>query len=105
MSRPEPRPALQRSDDGGVHPATPRVAPEQHLHPIPHAPAAATYTPDLSASPAPTTLASHFTGKSVTLTVEVPKDLRKAVRRRADRESVSVDTVVAEALARYVTSQ
>ena len=45
MSRPEPRPALQRPGDGGLHPAAPRVATEQHIHPAPHAPAAATKEP------------------------------------------------------------
>ena len=122
MSRPEPRPALQRSGDGGVHPAAPRVATEQHIHPAPHAPGASTKqskkrkgakTIDRATDPAgsagfvkdapaddplPT-----FTGKPVDLTVSVPKDLRKQVRKLAESGDSSVDEVVAKALARFVT--
>ena len=111
MSRPEPRPALQRSDDGVLHPAAPRAAPEQHVHPVPHAPASATLTSaDSKEAGQPTSAdtgpaASSFSGKAVTLSVEIPKDLRKAVRRLAGRRSESVDAVVAEALARHVTAR
>lgn len=122
MSRPEPRPALQRSGDGGVHPAAPRVATEAHIHPAPHAPAVATKeskkhkggktidraddsaviakdsTPDADAVPALTA----FAGKPVELSVTVPKDLRKQVRKMAERSGTSVDDVVAEAIARHV---
>jgi hypothetical protein len=96
MSRPEPRPALQRSDDGSVHPAAPRVAPEQHLHPVLHAPTVATppQTPDAA-----------FTGKPSKLNVEIPKDLRKQVRQVAEHDGTSVDAVVTEALATYVTNR
>ena len=117
MSRPEPRPALQRSDDGGVHPAAPRVATEKHIHPTPHAPAAvakeskkhkgaidraddsAVIARDSSAEEALPT----FTGKPVNLSVTVPKDLRKKVRKLAAATDASVDDVVAEALARHVS--
>ena len=122
MSRPEPRPALQRSGDGGLHPAAPRVATERHIHPAPHAPAvsakgsksrkgsttidraddsvaeARDSTPDSAALAA-------FTGKPVTLSVTVPKDLRKQVRKLAERSDTSVDDVVAEALARHVAGR
>ncbi len=118
MSRPEPRPALQRSDDGGVHPAAPRVATEKHIHPAPHAPAAATKEPkkrkgantidraDDSARIARDSVVDEalptFTGKPVNLSVTVPKDLRKQVRKLAAAADASVDDVVAEALARHV---
>ena len=122
MSRPEPRPALQRSGDGGVHPAAPRVATERHIHPAPHAPAVATKDSKKrkgstvidraddsaavarDAAPAAADVAA-FTGKPVTLSVTVPKDLRKQVRRLAERSDTSVDDVVAEALARYVAGR
>ena len=122
MSRPEPRPALQRSGDGGVHPAAPRVATERHIHPAPHAPAVATKDSKKrkgstvidraddsaavarDAAPAAADVAT-FTGKPVTLSVTVPKDLRKQVRRLAERSDTSVDDVVAGALARYVAGR
>lgn len=122
MSRPEPRPALQRSGDGGVHPAAPRVATERHVHPAPHAPATATKaskkrkgakTIDRAddsaviakdATPDEDVLAT-FTGKPVTLSVTVPKDLRKRVRKVSEHSGASVDDVVAEALARHVARQ
>lgn len=44
----------------------------------------------------------EFTGKPVTLSVEIPKDLRKETRRLAERSGMPVDAVVAEALAHYV---
>ncbi len=43
-----------------------------------------------------------FTGKPVTLNVEIPKDLRKETRRLAERVGVPVDAVVTEALTYYV---
>ena len=109
MSRPEPRPALQRSEDGSVHPAAPRVAPEQHLHPVPHAPAAASLADAraraasraVDATPPPPT----YTGKHVALEALVPKDLRKQVRRVAERSNRSVDEVVAEALVHYIENR
>ena len=111
MSRPEPRPALQRADDGSVHPAAPRVAPEQHLHPVPHAPAVASRPTStgraLSGTDAVAAIdvpAAEFTGKPVTLSVEIPKDLRKETRRLAERGGTSLDAVVTEALARHVAS-
>ncbi len=121
MSRPEPRPALQRSGDGAVHPAAPRVATEQHIHPAPHAPSAvppeakkgkgakkidraADSGPALHdvtrVPPVPT-----FSGKPVELTVTVPKDLRKKTRKLADKEGASVDDVVAEALAHLIAQR
>lgn len=122
MSRPEPRPALQRSGDGGVHPAAPRVATERHIHPAPHAPAAATKEPkkrkgaktidraDDSVVIAKDSSVSEgalptFTGKPVDLAVTVPKDLRKQIRKLAKGADASVDEVVAEALVRHVARQ
>lgn len=109
MSRPEPRPALQRADDGSVHPAAPRVVPEQHLHPTPHAPVAASrptasieHAPDREAGVATDAPAAKFTGKPVTLSVEIPKDLRKEARRLAERIGKPLDAVVTDALARHV---
>ena len=104
MSRPEPRPALKRAEDGTVHPAAPRVSPEQHLHPVPHAPAAATVPGEQPARAIEHDKpATEFSGKPVELAAAVPKDLRKAVRRRARQEGRTVDALVTEALARYVT--
>jgi hypothetical protein len=121
MSRPEPRPALQRSGDGSVHPAAPRVSAEQHIHPAPHAPVAATKEqkksksakkidraddagPTLHEAPHPELLRT-YEGKPVELTVTVPKDLRKQVRKAADKAGTDVDAVVTEALARHLARQ
>ena len=106
MSRPEPRPALQRADDGSVHPAAPRVAPEKHIRPMPHAPAVESRhaTPDSHLSNAHATGVPEFTGKPAKLAVEIPKDLRKELRKVAERSGQSVDAVVTEALARHVTA-
>lgn len=122
MSRtPEPRPALRRSDDGGVHPAAPRATPEKHLHPAPHAPAAAVPGPepepvhkvgpfkpgDLRARKA----AKPSAGKSnkgkkveetVPLEVRIPKKLRKALRKRANADDIAVDDVVTDALINWL---
>jgi hypothetical protein len=46
--------------------------------------------------------AAEFTGKPVTLNVEIPKDLRKEARRLAERTGTSLDAVVTEALSRHV---
>ncbi len=118
MSRPDPRPALQRSGDGSVHPAAPRVAAEQHIHPVPPAPSAAKQpkknkgikpidrADDTGArqgeSPAPL---PTYEGKTVDLTVGVPKDLRKQVRKAADKAGIPIDTVVVEALTRFVAGR
>ena len=107
MSRPEPRPALQRSEDGSVHPAAPRVEPEKHLHPVPAAPAAARRPTSNRTAVAPTLSHSHaeFTGKPAKLDVEIPKDLRKQVRRLAEQSGTSMDAVVTDALTRLVADQ
>ena len=120
MSRPEPRPALQRSGDGSVHPAAPRVSAEQHIHPAPHAPASATKeskkskrTSRIDRAPdsepalheAKDGTIRTFEGKPVELTVTVPKDLRKQVRKAADKAGTDVDAVVTEALARHLAHQ
>ena len=108
MSRPEPRPALQRAEDGSVHPAAPRVSPEVHIHPVPHAPAAASRKEISKAGTRPAgenTAAPEFTGKPAKLSVEVPKDLRKEVRKLAERSGQSVDAVVVEALSAHVSGK
>lgn len=119
MSRPEPRPALQRSGDGSVHPAAPRVAAEQHVHPAPHAPSAQSIPSKknkgikpidraddrVSREKAPEAPLPVFEGKPVDLTVEIPKDLRKQVRRAADKAGTTVDSVVTEALTRFVAGR
>lgn len=122
MSRPDPRPALKRSDDGAVHPAAPRVAAEQHIHPVPHAPAAASPTgkqsrkhkgvkpidraDDTRHGETEHQLAPpEFDGKPVELTVEIPKDLRKQVRKAADKAGTPIDAVVVEALTRFVAGR
>jgi hypothetical protein len=104
MSRPEPRPALRRSEDGSVHPAAPRVEPEKHLHPVPNAPAAAR-RPSGHAPAAPVMTHTEFTGKPAKLDVEIPKDLRKQLRRLAERSGTSLDAVVTDALTRLVADQ
>jgi hypothetical protein len=119
VSRPEPRPALQRSGDGAVHPAAPRVAAEQHIHPVPHAPAAATKQPKKNKGVKPIDRADDtlprqaetetplptFEGKPVELTVAVPKDLRKQVRKAAEKAGTPIDSVVVEALTRFVAGR
>ena len=100
-----------------MHPAAPRVAAEQHIHPAPHAPAAATKQPKKNKGIKPIDRADDtvpsraeaalptFEGKPVELTVAVPKDLRKQVRKAADRAGTTVDSVVVEALARFVAGR
>lgn len=120
MSRPDPRPALQRSGDGAVHPAAPRVAAEQHIHPAPHAPASASASAKQSRKNKgvkpidradDTRHAEHemalpeFDGKPVELTVEIPKDLRKQMRKAADKAGTPIDAVVVEALTRFVAGR
>ena len=120
MTRPpEPRPALRRSNDGTVHPAAPRAAPEKHLQPAPVtsiAPAADSgfgpYKPgDLRARKAAKAAKSANEAKghkgkksdeTVPLEVRIPKKLRKALRKRAGSEGGTVDEVVTDALYTYL---
>ena len=118
MSRtPEPRPALRRADDGGVHPAAPRATPEKHLHPAPHAPSAATPAPAPDAGPfKPGDLRARKAAKSpksakgkkaedtVPLEVRIPKKLRKALRKRANADDLPLDDVVSDALSAWLDS-
>lgn len=46
-----------------------------------------------------------YEGKTVDLTVGVPKDLRKQVRKAADKAGTPIDTVVIEALTRFVAGR
>ena len=117
MSRPDPRPALQRSGDGSVHPAAPRVAAEQHTHPVPNAPAAAKQpkknkgvkpidrADDTTRNAEPATPLPTYEGKTVDLTVALPKDLRKQVRKAAEKAGTPIDAVVVEALTRFVAGR
>ena len=54
--------------------------------------------------PAEGTASAEYTGKPAKLTVEVPKDLRKEVRRFAERSGQTVDALVTEALSAHVSS-
>lgn len=121
---PEPRPALKRSADGGLHPAAPQAAPPHHLHPAPHAPTVPPATaPGPAAAPvaapqrfkpgdlrARKAAAGGKAGKTpkpenlVNLDVKVPKKLRKAVRRKAEVEGWPVDDAVAYVLRAWVES-
>lgn len=107
MSRPEPRPALKRADDGAVHPAAPRVTPERHIHPAPHAPVAVSAEDKAKAATAKQRThqpppAVAYDGKRVSLSVDVPKPLRKQLRKVAERDGRTVDDVVVDALTRYL---
>ncbi|MFZ0325249.1 MAG: hypothetical protein WAN48_14110 [Actinomycetes bacterium] len=123
MSRsPEPRPALQKAPDGGMHPAAPRAAATKHLHPAPHAPATPaeqpTYKPgDLRARKAAGPGKSGKPGKpgktskdkddgkrteQVTLEVAIPKKLRKAVRKKAEAEGWTLDQTVTYVLRAWI---
>ena len=117
MSRsPEPRPALQKAPDGGMHPAAPRAAATKHLHPAPHAPATppepadtATFKPgDLrarkAAKAAKDAKPKHDHGKAeqVTFEVTVPKKLRKAARKKAEAEGWTLDQAVTYVLRAWV---
>ncbi len=100
-----------------MHPAAPRVAAEEHIHPAPHAPAAETKQPKKNKGVKPIDRADDtlpreaeaalptFDGKPVELTVAVPKDLRKQVRKAADKAGTPIDSVVVEALTRFVAGR
>lgn len=122
MSRtPEPRPALQKAPDGGVHPASaPRTSAPKHLHPAAQAPAVAPGQGSTSGRDAldvsgkrsefkPGDLRARKASKDkkhaapmVTLKVEVPKDLRKDARKKASRGGFQLDAVVASLLRAWV---
>lgn len=69
---PTPRPALRKAPDAGVHPTT-------HIA-------------------APNTSDAVMEGKTVDMTVRIPKKLRKQVRRVAKAGDLSVDQLVNLAL-------
>ena len=97
---PEPRPALTKAPDGGLHPAAPKAVPAKHLHPAPQAPAVPPAAADDASPPrfkpgdlrarkaAGNTKAAKADKKDelVELGVTVPKKLRKAVRKKAAKE-------------------
>jgi hypothetical protein len=109
---PEPRPALQKAPDGAVHPATaPRTSAPKHLHAAPQAP---TVVPSADSQGGvrhhykPGDLrARRVKGKASTellvgLKVEVPKTLRKAARKKAQRSGEDLDVVVTALLRAWV---
>ena len=120
MSRtPEPRPALQKAPDGGVHPAAaPRTSAPKHLHPAPQAPAVAPGRgPTVDAAGKggkaggfkPGDLRARKASKdkkhvepTVTLKVSMPKDLRKDARKKAERGGFELDAVVTSLLRAWV---
>lgn len=121
MSRtPEPRPALKRAPDGGLHPAAPKAVPPKHLHTAPHAPAVPApevvvadepvvrFKPgDLRARKAATSGRGGKPGKKeemAPLDVQVPKKLRKAVRRKAEDEGLTTQDAVTLVLRAWVES-
>lgn len=117
---PEPRPALTKAPDGGLHPAAPKAAPPKHLHPAPHAPSVPASEPPTPAGPpvkfkhgdlrarkaasAGKDAKSGKTDELVDLGVKVPKKLRKAIRRRAEAEGWSPDAAVSSVLRTWVES-
>lgn len=117
---PEPRPALTKAPDGGLHPAAPKAAPSKHLHAAPHAPAVPAPEPtgpspapvkfkhgDLRARKAASAGKGAKAGKAdelVDLGVKVPKKLRKAVRRKAEAEGWPPDDAVTHVLRSWVES-
>lgn len=81
----QPRPALRKAADSDVHPSLPTPSSgETSLLRAGASTADAVLTPQAD--------------RSVTLTVTIPKSLRKSVRREAARRRITVDEVVAEAL-------
>jgi hypothetical protein len=118
MSRtPEPRPALRKAPDGGLHPAAPRPMPTD-----PAAEASEGSSPfrpgDLRArktgaakgsSKAASSDQSKSKGKgkaakepTAELTVTVPKHLRKQAKARAKADRLKLDDVVATLLRGWV---
>ncbi|MDH5278326.1 MAG: hypothetical protein OEW53_04725 [Actinomycetota bacterium] len=105
---PEPRPALTKAPDGGLHPAAPKAVPAKHLHPAPQAPsvppAAVDDAPpprfkpgDLRARKAASKAKAAKADKKddlVDLGVQVPKKLRKAVRKKATKEGWTAQDAV-----------
>lgn len=92
MTKPAPRPALQRAADSDVHPVSGRVETEA----IPDKPTkrkkSKGATSDTMRSP------RKKDEKLVTLSVEVPKPLRRKVRELADDRGISVDQMVTDIL-------
>jgi hypothetical protein len=113
MTRPEPRPALQKAPDGSMHPAAPRTAATKHLHPAPTAPAVPPSAPndfrpgDLRARKAASRQGKpEKTKKSERVTVELqlPKKLRKEARRKAADNGWTLDEAVTYVLRAWVDS-
>ena len=113
MSRaPGPRPALQKAPDGSMHPAAPRTSAPKHLHPAPHAPAAAPsasgdFRPgDLRARKAAAQSKPEKAKKSERVTVEVtlPKKLRKEAKKKAADNGWTLDEAVTYVLRAWVDS-
>ncbi|MCB0917366.1 MAG: hypothetical protein KDC39_02220 [Actinobacteria bacterium] len=99
---PKSRPALRRAPDADLHPAL--VVPQ----------AVGTYTGSdekprkskhgkgLKKADASADKKNRKKQKTATLSVEVPKSLRKELRKRADRMGTSQDEIVVSALAAWL---
>jgi hypothetical protein len=93
-----------------MHPAAPRAAATEHLHPAPHAPAAEPDSGNAATRFKPGDLRARKSTKPdkakkselVRLEVRLPKKLRKAVRKRAEAEGWSVDQAVTYVLRAWV---
>ena len=80
---PTPRPALRKAADANVHPSMPAVAEQSHE--------------DLSTragSSASDTMRPPAKDKLVELSVEIPKSLRKELRKRAEEQGMTLDALV-----------
>ena len=108
MSRPEPRPALQRAADATVHPVSGRVesgpveSSKQAKKPRKNGATSdsirSATASDPSATPAKGAKSAKDSGKQVDLDVKVPKALRKKVRAAAKQRKVSPDALVSDIL-------
>ena len=80
---PTPRPALRKAADADVHPSLPAVAEQSHE--------------DLSTragASASDTMRPPAKDKLVELSVEIPKSLRKELRKRAEEQGMTLDALV-----------
>jgi len=80
---PTPRPALRKAADANVHPSLPAAAEQSYE--------------DLSTragSSASDTMRPPAKDKLVELSVEIPKSLRKELRKKAEEQGVTLDALV-----------
>jgi hypothetical protein len=104
---------LARAPDGALHPAAPKAVPSKHLHPAPTAPAVpppADSAPprfkpgDLRARKAAGNGKDSKKDPLVDLGVKVPKKLRKAVRKKSEKEGWTTGDAVAHVLQAWIDS-